>query len=158
MKKKSQSMILWKWWAISTHSLKDERREMAAILLVLLLCLSVFSSASCPSSASSLTAITTLTYTFNSLETFAYKSVSGPVSKNMYYLDKYSDSSEYGVVRRIDSSGSQIWMKAIRLTPDMRSLAVDSTEQNIYFCENSNPLKVIILSASDGSINSRKQL
>ena len=43
-------------------------------------------------------------------------------------------------------------MTVVSFTPDIKSLSIDSNEQYICFCSYSNPINVVRISASTGTI------
>ena len=61
-------------------------------------------------------------------------------------------------VRKVDASGSQTWMASFALTPLMKSLSVDATEQSVYLASKESPLVMLKLLASDGSVVSQHKL
>ena len=54
-------------------------------------------------------------------------------------------------IRRIKTDDTLVWMVTVSLDPNIKSLAVDSSEQNVYFSSWSNPINVVRLQAKDGS-------
>ena len=61
-------------------------------------------------------------------------------------------------VRKVDASGSQIWMASLSIRPTVKSLSVDASEQNVYYASLTTSLIVLKLATSDGSIISQHQL
>ena len=53
-------------------------------------------------------------------------------------------------IRRIKTDDTLVWMMTVSLNPNIKSLAVDSSEQNVYFSSWSNPINVVKLQAKDG--------
>ena len=58
----------------------------------------------------------------------------------------------------MDSSNYLTWQASFAFYPIVKSLSVDSTEQNVYLARYTIPLAVIRLSASDGLITSQQIL
>ena len=118
-------------------------------------------TATCPSSVSSSAEITTEQCSFtgytNTYTTYTYGVVGGSVSNSLYYLYKLSLSGN-AAVRKVDASGSQTWMASFALTPLMKSLSVDATEQSVYLASKESPLVMLKLLASDGSVVSQHKL
>ena len=81
----------------------------------------------------------------------------GPVSSSLYYLDQLS-TPDSAVVRKVDTSGSQTWMASFAFWPIVKSLSVDAAEQSVYLASNTNPIVVIKLAASDGTIATQHEL
>ena len=81
----------------------------------------------------------------------------GPVSNSLYYV-YYLSSPTSSVVRKVDASGSQIWMASFAFYQILKSLSVDAAEQSVYLASKESPLAVLKLAASDGSIVSQHQL
>ena len=73
----------------------------------------------------------------------------------MFITSTASNSAE---VRKMDSSNYLTWQASFAVYPIVKSLFVDSSEQNVYLASLSNPFAVIRLSASDGSITSQQVL
>ena len=82
----------------------------------------------------------------------------GPVSNSLYYLYWLSDPSYNAAVRKVDASGSQTWMASFAFQPITKSLSVDATEQSVYLASRENPIVVLRLAASSGSIVTQHQL
>ena len=81
----------------------------------------------------------------------------GIVSNSFYYLYCLSTSFN-SAVRKINASGTQSWMASFAVDPISKSLSVDASEQSVYLAGLTNPLVVLILAASNGSIVSQHQL
>ena len=87
-------------------------------------------------------------------------------SKHISYFNKYLQQYILSVypplnnaaVRKVDASGSQTWMASFVFQPILKSLSVDAAEQSVYLASSINPLIVLKLAASDGSIVSQHQL
>ena len=116
-------------------------------------------TATCSSSVPPLTTTTTEQCSFTGYTlTKTYGVAEGQVSKSLYYLYWLSTPSSSAVVRKVDASGSQTWMASFAFQPIIKCLSVDATEQSVYLSRFANPLVVLKLAASDGSIISQHQL
>ena len=80
----------------------------------------------------------------------------GPVSNSLYYM--YCLTLTDSVVRKVDASGSLTWMASFHFYPISKSLSVDAAEQSVYLASVSDPIVVLKLTASGGSIVSQHQL
>ena len=89
---------------------------------------------------------------FTGYTTIALDVVSGPVSNSLYYLYKLTQGSFYTAIRKINQDGSLAWMAVLSITPTHKSLAVDTLELYVYVSYANNPLIVVRLGASTGSI------
>ena len=54
-------------------------------------------------------------------------------------------------VRKTDTSGVQSWIFSFNFIPVAKSLAIDSTENDVLFAKLSNPIQVFRFSASTGN-------
>ena len=78
--------------------------------------------------------------------------VSGPSSSDLYFMyDLYSGGTDRTALMRKDHTDNQIWMAAFIVKSLSKSLAVDQSEQNVYFAVYSSPAEVIRVSASSGA-------
>ena len=128
-------------------------------LLMLSLSISLVQTAICPSSVLFSSAIITDQCSFTGFSIAVTNGVvGGPVSNSLYYLHQLTSSSDYAVVRKVDVSGSQTWIASFAFWPIQKSLSVDAAEQSVYLASWVNPLVVLILSSSDGSVVSQHQL
>ena len=75
-------------------------------------------------------------------------------------MNKYSfvQSQFYGAIRKVDSSGNQVWLASLAFELVEKSLSIDSSEQNVYIARNADPLLVFKLLASNGAILSQHEL
>ena len=64
----------------------------------------------------------------------------------------WSVASISAAVRKVNVDGSQAWQAAFVFTPILKSMTVDSAEQNLYLASSSNPIVVVWLATSNGSI------
>ena len=64
----------------------------------------------------------------------------------------YTGSSYNTGIRKINQDGSLAWMAALSFNPIQKSLAVDALELYAYVSYANNPLIVVRLGASTGSI------
>ena len=132
---------------------------------VLMLCFCVLTASiplaewsTCPSTVPSSAAIITNQFSFSGYATtWAFGIATSQVSNNIYYMYRLLSAGNT-VVRKIDSSDSQIWLTSFALDPTVKWLSVDSSEQNVYIASNTNPITVMRLSASDGTIVSQQTL
>ena len=128
-------------------------------LLVLALSICSIQTATCPPSVPSSTATTTEQCSFSGYtNTYTDGMAVGPVSNSLYYLYGLSPSPNAAIVRKVDASGLQTWMASIGFWPINKSLSVDAAEQNLYLASSTNPLVVLKLAASGGSIVTQHQL
>ena len=136
----------------------------ALIVGLCVLALSICSvlSATCPPSVpSSAATITELSSFTGYTSTYTYGIAGGPVSNSLYYLYWLSSPSipiSNAAVRKVDASGSQTWMTSFAFWPLSKSLSVDAAEQSVYLASRNDPLIVLKLLTSDGSIVSQHQL
>ena len=116
-------------------------------------------AASWPSSVPSSAATTTEQCSFTGYSTtYTYGVVVGPVSSSLYYL-YFISTPNSTVVRKVDASGSQTWMASFAaLYPAAKGMSVDAAEQSMYLASHTNPVVVIKMAASTGSIVSQHQL
>ena len=116
-------------------------------------------AATCPSSVPSSTTITSeqcIYSEYNSAERCGI--AGGPVSSSLYFLFRLYTTSFSATIRKVDTSGSQTWMASFAFNPVLKSLSVDAAEQSVYLVMISNPIIVLKLAASDGSIVTQHQL
>ena len=115
-------------------------------------------TATCPSSVPSSSATTTEQCNFSGYTTTqTYGIAVGPVSSSLYYLYFISTPAS-AVVRKVDATGSQAWMASFIFDLISKSLSVDATEQNVYLASYPDPLVVLKLATSSGSILAQHQL
>ena len=55
----------------------------------------------------------------------------------------------------MDASGTENWITSFVFTSDGKSLSVDADEQSVYLASQTNPLVVLRLSATFGSVVSQ---
>ena len=72
-------------------------------------------------------------------------------SGDLFLLFWLSTLTQSTTIRRIKTDDTLVWMMTVSLNPNIKSLAVDSSEQNVYFSSWSNPINVVRLQANDGS-------
>ena len=141
-------------------------QSKTAQTLILGLCALVASiysvhTASCPPSVTSPASTTTERYSFAGFNyTYTYGIAGGSFSNSFYYLYKiFLISDTYAaVVRKEDSSGSQVWQASFSFIPVVKSLSVDAAEQSVYFASNTATLVVLKLNSSGGTIASQHLL
>ena len=144
--------------------LKMKRPRICLKTLMVGLCVLVASicsvlAATCPSSVTSSSIITSEQCTFSGFTSFEnYGVAGGPVSSSLYYLYRLFTPTLNAAVRKVDASGSQIWLASFAFYSLLKSLSVDAAEQNVYLAVVSNPIVVLKLAASDGSIVTQHQL
>lgn len=115
-------------------------------------------ASSCPASVSSLSAITEEQFSFTGYSsTTTYAVERGAVSNSLYYSLEIN-SPKGTVIRRVNADGTQNWLVSFAFESIIKSLSIDSTEQNVYFWSRTNPIVVLRLSASNGAIVSQNQL
>ena len=71
---------------------------------------------------------------------------------NFYYFLLWFVVSSSAAVRKVNADGSQAWMAALGFSPLLKSMTVDLAEQNVYFASGGNPIVVVWLATSNGSI------
>ena len=134
-------------------------KALAVGLCVLVASICSVLTATCPPSVPSSAAIVKEQCSFSGYTSVEkYGIVGGPVSNSLYFLYRVSFPNENAVVRKVDSSGSLTWMVSIAFTLVMKSLTVEAAEQNLYIIHSANPMVVVRMAASDGSIVSQHQL
>ena len=134
-------------------------RIFITTILVLIAIISSVKTAICPSSVLSAAATTTEQCSLIGFTTtYTNGVVGGPVSNSLYYLYRVFSPSNSAIVRKVDISGSQTWMASFAFLPLMKSLSIDAAEQSVYLASYGNPLVVLKLSSSDGSVVSQHQL
>ena len=86
--------------------------------------------------------------------TETFNSISGPISSSMYYLYKiYLSPNFKSVIRKVNFKGSLEWMTALSVNPIVKSLSIDSNEQNVYIGSTfTTALNVIRMDSSTGGI------
>ena len=156
--------IKFKWLVLQLKSSCFCFKTSIVGLWVFVLCIcSVLAATSPPSEPYSAAATTEqgnfigITYT----DTYTNGIAVGSMSNSLYYLySLYSSStlSSSAAVRKVDASRSQTWMASFSFWPIIKSLSVDAAEQSVYLASQTNPLVVLKLTASDGSIVSQHQL
>ena len=90
-------------------------------------------------------------------QAFTYGIVPGMISNGLYYLYRIA-SNEAAVVRKMDSSNSEVWVSALPFTPITKSLSVDINEQSVLYALNDNPTTVVRLNAVSGALISAQSL
>ena len=130
---------------------KSQKTNMLVVLM--LACIIPFCYwSTCPSFTSNSYTITSEECSFTgSSTTSAYKVVFGPVSHSLYYL-YYLGTPNSWAIRKINQDGSLAWMAALSFNPIIKSLIFDSSEQYVYVASFTNPVDVVRLSSSTGSI------
>ena len=132
----------------NTKSFRKWSRKILPILMLYLIGCIYWNT--CSSSVSNIYSLTTNAGSFNGYSTFyVYQVVAGPVSLNLYYLYYYSSNT---VIRRIGTDDALQWMAAMTFEGYGRRMIFDSTEQNLYIADLSNPLHVVKFQTSDGVI------
>ena len=117
--------------------------------------ISLVQTATCPSSMSSSAVKITEQYSFTGYTySYSYGVIGGPVSNNLYYM-YFVIFPDNTIIRKVNASDSQSWQTSIPLKTSAKSLSVDDAEKSLYFSSTDNPVTVIRLSASDGSVISQ---
>ena len=152
------SRIKSKWLVLQ---LKPSRLYLQALMVglyVLTANICCVQTATCPPSVPASAAIISEQCNFAGYTTTqTYGVATGQVSKSLYYMYTIS-SPQIAGVRKVDASGSQSWMTSFAFFPIVKCLSVDVAEQSVYFARQINPIVVLKLAASDGSIVSQHQL
>ena len=146
-----------KWLILQFKPSLLNLQTLVVVLSILSLSICSVQTATCPSSVPISAATIIEKYNFSGYATSTYGITEGPVSNSLYYLYQIS-SPISAAVRKVDASGSQTWMTSFLFTPLLKSLSVDAAEQSVYLASQVNPIVVLKLSASDGSIVSQHQL
>ena len=127
-------------------------------LWVLSASISLVYTAKCSSSVPSSVTTTSDQCSFSAGSAFfTFGVVGGPLSNSLYYSYRIY-INDYAVIRKVNASGSQIWMVTYGFFPSSKSLSVDAAEQCVYIWRSTPTMTVIRLSASNGSISSQHQL
>ena len=127
--------------------------KMNMLVVLMLACIIPFCYwSTCPSFNSNSFKITSEECSFSGYTTTkAYNVVYGPVSFSLYYM--YFITTPNGwAIRKVNQDGSLAWMAALSFSPIIKSLTVDSSEQYVYVASYTNPIDVIKLDSSTGSI------
>ena len=123
-----------------------------AIILSILCLINNIHWSTCPSSNTTSNTITSDQCSFSGYaNTETYNVALGPVSASLYYL-YYIFTPHNWAIRKTNPDGSLAWMTALSLEPILKSLSVDTLEQHVYVAKRTNPLDVVKLGASTGSI------
>ena len=67
-------------------------------------------------------------------------------------------SSARTVIRKTDTSGVESWIVSLPFAPLGKSLAVDSSEQNVFVGTELDPIVVLRISASTRAVNEQNSL
>ena len=128
-------------------------------LCVLVLSICSVLTATCPASVPSSAIIVKEQCSFTGYTTIqTFKVAMGSVSNSLYYSYQLTSSSYNAAVRKVDASDSQIWVVSFAFDPIVKSLSVDAAEQYVYLARKTNPLTMLKLATSDGSIVSQHHL
>ena len=128
-------------------------------LCVLVASICSVQAATCPPSVPFYATITSEQCTFSGFSNIEHYGVAvGPVSSSLYYSYRIYSPSNYSAVRKVNVSGSQTWIASFAFYSLVKCLSVDAAEQSVYLASFTNPLMVIRLAASDGSILNQHQL
>ena len=65
-----------------------------------------------------------------------------------------SGGPSQNAIVRINPDDSQAWSSSFSFQPVIKGLAVDASEQNVYVSQQNNPLNVLWMYATNGSIAS----
>ena len=125
-----------------------------SVLVLLLLLWGKSKSTTCSSNVVPTSNMTTQLDTFTvdtNIQTYNVKV--GPVSSALYLMYLLSTSFKSAFVK-LNSDGSQAWSKLLGFKTLIKSLAVDKTENSVYFIKNfaSSPMLVGRLKAADGTL------
>ena len=153
---KQISRILSKWWVFEFNTPQLLFQTFMVILFVLIVSISSVETAIWPSPISSSSATTKQQCSISSTNTETYGVTEGSVSKNLYFLYLINPSST--AIMRMNASGTQKWLASFAFYPILKSLSVDPSEKNVYLASWTDPLSVLWLDASDGSIVFQKKL
>ena len=126
-------------------------------LCVISACIWLVLTATCPpsvpSSAAKIADQSSFTG-FTNIQTYGV--ARGQVSNSLFYL--YRIASTNAAVRKVDAFDSQTWMASFVFDTIMKSLSVDAAEQTVYFARAGNPIMIMRMTASVGSILTQHQL
>ena len=70
----------------------------------------------------------------------------------------YVFTPDNAVVRKTDTSGVQSWIVSFAFIPNAKSLAIDSTEQNVFIASKASPMVVLRISAGTGTVTEQNSL
>ena len=125
-----------------------------AILVLLLMLWDKSKNATCPSSVTSSTSASTQLDTLSASPSVEINNVEvGPVSAALYFM--YFISSTLSAFVKLNYDGTKAWSKSVNFQILSKSLAVDKTENSVYFIKyisSGSPLIVGRLKASDGTL------
>ena len=133
-------------------------RTLILSLFIMTLSFPSVRSAICPSSVPASAAMTIETYNFSQYPAFPFGTIQGPVSDNLYFLHQILFGSNNAAVRKVNASGSQIWVTSFGVESSAKSLSVDAAKQSVYFSSYTSPLTVFRLNTTDGSVLSQHTL
>ena len=135
------------------RSLKKWSKMITWVALMLIWFNSLCHWFTCSASSSNSYLITSNQCSFTgSSNTITSGIVSGPVSNSLYYLYILYIGSYHTAIRKINQDGSLAWMAAYSFNLIQKSLAVDTSEHYAFVSYSNNPLIVVRLEASTGSI------
>ena len=140
------------------------KRHMVHLMIILSIITMLFNQYSwdfCRTLNSNLNAITSQKISFSGYtKVYTNRVVSGPVSNNLYFLDKiYLTTNFNTAIRKASIDGTPIWMTAIMFEPIMKSLSIDATEMYIYFASyDTITMDVVRITADFGSIVDAQKL
>ena len=147
-----------KWLVLQFKPSRHYLQTLMVILCVLAASICSVQAAICPPSVPSSSATTMEQCSFSGYSiTYTYGIAVGSVSNSLYYLYKLA-SPVIAAVRKINASGSQTWMASFAFNINIKCLSVDAAEQSVYLSSYTNPLEVLKLATSDGSIVSQHKL
>ena len=72
---------------------------------------------------------------------------------NLKLLISYPGSIYKSAILKLNPDDSQAWLVSYSLSPSMKSLAVDSSENFVYFASWTAPINIFKLQGVDGVLN-----
>ena len=150
--------ILWKEWVKHRKIAQLRFKVLVLYLWLLIVNIQTIFAYKCSNLTPNSTIITSEQCKFSGYTTTrTYGVATSQTSNNLYYLHLI-DPPTGAVVRKVDSSGTQIWMASFQLDPQRKSLIVDLNEQSVYLAIYSLTLAVLNLNTNSGGVNSQQSL
>ena len=142
------------WRGMSRSQWNYTWRMMIACLCVLTTISSIGNAAICTGTIPGSYVSTSIGTKFTGSSTnVAIGIVSGPISKSLYYMYMVTAGSINTAIRKIKTDGTTAWMIGNTLSSiEIPGFSVDLTETNVYILGGTGGVKVVRLSASDGTI------
>ena len=140
------------YWRILNQFFSRKKLFLPIFIAIMISLVPLSCWATCKTSNSNSYVITSVEDSFPTFTlAWTYGIVSSITSNYMYFLYKVA-MTESSIVRKVNIDGSSAWMSIISFEPIIKSLALDASEQYIYFASFTAPMDVARLSANSGGI------